>query len=177
MELSSRNGKPGFECEVCGEFVGDLRLSHICRRCGKHICLRCSISRFMPSKLPPRIFGYRGIERSSFVCTDCEEILENEETEAFVQKEEESLRPITKCSLCAATDEPPEYKIFGYSPPQFSNCDRCGRLVCDQCIMRPPDSDYKNNLVCSECYSRIEQENARIREEYWREEEENNLVE
>jgi hypothetical protein len=85
----------------------------------------------MPSKLPLRIFRYRRIERSSFVCPDCEEILENEETEAQAEKDEESSRPITKCSLCAATDEPPGYKIFGYRPPQFLNCERCGRLVCD----------------------------------------------
>ena len=177
MELSARNGKPGYECEVCGEFVSDLRLSHICRRCGKHLCLRCSVFHFMPSKLPLRILGHRNIERSSFVCPDCQEILENEEAAAQAEKEEESLRPITKCSLCAANDEPPERKIFGYTPPQFSNCDRCGRLVCDQCIMCPPDSSYKYNLACSACYSTIEQEDARKREEYWREEEENKLEE
>jgi post-segregation antitoxin (ccd killing protein) len=41
--------------------------------------------------------------------------------------------------------------------------------------MSPPDSDYGHNLVCAECYSAIEQENARKREEYWREEEEKKL--
>lgn len=103
--------------------------------------------------------------------------MENEEIEAQAEKEEESSRPITKCALCTATDEPPEYKTFGYRPPTFSNCERCGKLVCDQCRIEVYDPYYDYDIVCRECYTAKEQEDKRKREEYWREVEEENKIE
>jgi hypothetical protein len=176
MGYSVRNGRLGFECEVCGDF-SDLRLTNLCGRCIKRICWRCSIAHVFPDKLPPRFFRYRRIEMPSYVCPECNEELENEEIEAQAEKEEESSRPITKCALCTATDEPPEHKTFGYRPPTFSNCERCGKLVCDQCRISVYDPYYDYDIVCRECYSAKEQEDKRKREEYWREEEENKLEE
>jgi len=177
MGYSVRNGKLGYECDVCGGFIGDLRLSNICRRCCKRICTRCSILHFIPSKLSPQFFGYRRIEKPSYVCPDCNEKLENEEIEVQAEKEEEPPRTITTCQRCGANDEPPESKIFGYSPPHFSNCERCGRLVCDQCLISVYDPFYEYDIVCRDCYEAKEQQDAREREEYWREEEENKLEE
>jgi|GEM_PF-2934089 len=175
MWQPTKNIKIGYECDFCGNHFGDIGLSNICQRCQKRICPQCSTIHFTSHKLSSPLFRYRRIEKPSHICPDCKEILESEEAAAQAEKDEESSRPITKCSLCASTDEPPEYKIFGYRLPTFTNCDRCGKLVCDQCSLSPPDSSFKYNLVCSECYSAIEQEDARIREEYWREEEENKL--
>jgi len=173
----NQNDKLGFECEVCGNFVGDLKLSHICRRCHKLICTLCSTPHFFPSSLPPQFLRNRKMEKPSYVCPDCKEELENEEIEVQAEEENESPKPITKCALCAATDEPPDMKIFGYSPPQFSNCERCGKLVCDQCLVAVFDPSYDYGLVCRDCYQSKEQQDAKEREEYWREEEENKFEE
>jgi len=37
MGDSDRNGKLGFECDVCGVFIGDIRLIKRCYRCHKDI--------------------------------------------------------------------------------------------------------------------------------------------
>ncbi|MDP2926598.1 MAG: hypothetical protein Q8N65_00425 [bacterium] len=66
-------------------------------------------------------------------------------------------------------------KIFGYSPPHFLSCERCGRLVCDQCLIEVYDPLYEYKIVCRDCYEAKEQQDAKKREEYWREEEENKL--
>ena len=113
MGYSVRNGKLGFECDVCGDFIGDLRLSNICRRCLKRICTRCSILHFFPDKLPPQFFRYRRIEKPSYVCPDCKEELENEEIEVQAEEEEESSRPITTCQICGADDSPLIIKFLG----------------------------------------------------------------
>ena len=110
MGYSIRNGKLGFECEVCWRFVGDLRLSNFCRRCHKLICTLCSIPHFFTNKLPPQFLRSRRMDKLSYVCPDCKEELESEEIDVQAEDEEESPRPITKCSLCAATDEPPDLK-------------------------------------------------------------------
>jgi hypothetical protein len=62
-------------------------------------------------------------------------------------------------------------------PPTFMNCERCGRLVCDQCLIDVYDPYYDYGLVCKECYQAKEQQDAKEREEYWREEEENKIEE
>jgi hypothetical protein len=117
------------------------------------------------------------MEKPSYVCPDCKDELLNKEIEAQAEEEEESPRPITKCALCAANDKPPDMKTFGYSPPHFSNCERCGRLVCDQCLIAVFDPSYDYGLVCRDCYQSKEQQDAKKREELWREEEENKLEE
>ena len=99
MGYLARNGKLGFECDVCGDFIGDLRLSNICRRCRKRICMRCSIAHLFPDRVPPQFFRYRRIEKPTYVCPECNEELENEEIEAQAEKEEESSRPITTCQM------------------------------------------------------------------------------
>lgn len=177
MGSSIRKGKLGFECDVCRDFVGDLRLSNVCRRCLKRICLPCSIPHFIPSKPPPQFFRNRRIEKPAYVCPDCKEELEHEEIEVQAEEEDESPRPITTCQICGANDEPPESKIFGYSLPHFLNCERCGRLVCDQCLISIYDPFYEYNIVCKDCYEAKEQQDAKEREEHWREEEESNLEE
>jgi hypothetical protein len=68
-------------------------------------------------------------------------------------------------------------KTFGYRPPHFSNCERCGRLVCDQCLIEVYDPLYEYDILCRDCYEAKEQQDAKEREEYWREEEENKLEE
>ncbi len=80
-------------------------------------------------------------------------------------------------AFCTATDEPPEYKIFGYRTPTFSNCERCGKLVCDQCHIAVYDPFYEYGIVCKDCYAAKEQQDEKEREEYWREEEENKIEE
>lgn len=177
MWQPTRIFKIGYECDFCGNHFGDISLSNICQRCQKRICPQCSTIHFTPYKLSSPLSRYRRIEKPSHVCPDCKEILENQEAEARAEKEEESSRPITKCSLCAATDEPPEYRIFGYRLPTFTNCDRCGKLVCDQCLIAVYDPSYEYGLVCRDCYQSKEQQDAKEREELWREEEENKIEE
>jgi len=172
MGYSVRNDKLGFECEVCADF-SDLRLTNLCGRCHKRICISCSTAHFFLDKLPSRFFRYRRIEKPTYVCPDCEEELENEEIEAQAERGEEPPRTITTCQRCGSNDEPPDMKIFGYSPPHFSNCERCGRLICDQCLIAVYDPFYEYDNVCRDCYEAKEQQDAKEREEYWREEEEN----
>jgi hypothetical protein len=168
MEYSVRSGKHGFECEVCGRFVGDLKLSHFCRRCHKLICILCSTPHFFPTDLSPQFLRNRKIDKPSYVCPDCKEELGSEEIEVPVEEEDESPRQITECALCAATDEPPDQKTFGYSSPDFFNCERCGKLVCENCIRSATDMMHgyfyetleNNNMVCKECYEGLEKEYA-----------------
>lgn len=177
MGLSARNGKPGFECDVCGAFTGDLKFLKSCRKCHKDICSSCAALSFGPNDFFPRFNRRFRIEKSSFVCPECEEELEDEKIEAQAEKEEESSRPIIKCALCTATDEPPEEKIFGYRPPTFTNCERCGKQVCDQCLIAVYDPSYDYGLVCRDCYQFKEEHDEKEREELWREEEENKVEE
>lgn len=90
---------------------------------------------------------------------------------------EEVPKPIANCEICFVDDEPPEYKIFGYSAPHFLNCERCGRLVCDQCLISVYDPNYEYDIVYKECYEAREQQDTNEREEYWRDEEENTFEE
>jgi hypothetical protein len=113
MGYSVRNGKVGFECDVCGVFVGGLRFYRSCHRCHKAICSLCSIPHFITSKLPPQFFRNRRIDKPSYVCPDCKEELENEEIEVQAEEEEESSRPMTTCQICKKDDSPPDHKIFG----------------------------------------------------------------
>jgi len=107
----------------------------------------------------------------------CKEDLENREIEVQAEKEQKPLGTITTCQRCGANDEPPDMKIFGYSPPHFSNCERCGRLVCDQCLVAVYDPFYEYDIVCKDCYEAKEQQDAKEREEHWREEEESKIEE
>ena len=175
MGLSARNGKPGFECDVCGAFIGDLRLHKSCCKCHKDICSSCAALSFSPRDFFPRFNRYPRIEKPSFVCQDCEEEFENEKIEA--QTKEESSRTITTCQLCGSNDEPLEEKIFGYRPPTFTNCERCGKQVCDQCLIAVYDPSFDYGLVCRDCYQFKEEHDEKEREELWREEEENRKVE
>jgi len=170
MGLSARNGKPGFECDVCGAFIGDLKFLKSCRKCHKNICSSCAALSFGPNDFFPRFNRHFRIEKHQFVCPDCEEELEDEKIKAQAEKEEEPPKTITTCQLCGSNDEPPEERIFGYRPPTFTNCERCGRLVCDQCIIAVYDSSYDYGLVCRDCYQSKEQQDEKEREELWREE-------
>jgi hypothetical protein len=177
MGLSARNGKPGFECDVCGVFIDDFKFLKSCRRCHIDICLGCASLSFNPSDLFPRFNRHLRIEKPSFVCPDCEEELNKEKTEAQTEEENETPRTITTCQLCGSNDEPPEERIFGYQPPTFMNCEKCGKLVCDQCLIAVYDPSYDYSLVCRDCYQSKEQQDAKEREEYWREEEESKIEE
>ena len=177
MSYSVRYGKIGFECDVCGNYFSGLFLMELCRKCKKQICPTCRRIHLSPSRSSFRLQRYPRLEKPTFVCPDCETDLESEEIEAQVEKEEESTRTITTCRLCGADDSPPDYKIFGYKPPTFMNCQKCGRLVCDGCLVSVYDPYYEYDIVCGECYEAKEQEDAKKREEYWREEEENKLEE
>jgi len=177
MGYSVRNGKLGFECDVCGVFVGDIRLLQSCYWCGRVICPLHARLFFKPSDLPPQLRRYRRDDGLRYACPDCFEEHERESPKDEVKEEPEPSEPITKCALCTATDEPLDSKIFGYRPPTFSSCHRCGKLVCDQCLMAVYDPFYDYDLVCRECYDAKEQQDAKEREEHWREEEENKLEE
>jgi len=177
MGLSARNGKPGFECDICGVFISDLRFHKSCSRCHKDICSRCAALSFSSSNLFPRFNRFRRIERPSYVCPDCEEELHNEKKEAQTEEEKEPSRTITTCQLCGSNDEPLEEKIFGYRPPTFTNCERCGKPICDQCLIAVHDPSYDYGLVCRDCYQSKEKQDEKEREELWREEEEIKLEE
>jgi len=175
MAYSFKYGKLGFECDVCGNYFPGLFLIEICRECEKQICPLCRRIRLSQSRSYFGLHRRSKFEKPEYVCPDCEANLEIEEIEAQAEKEEESSRTITKCALCTATDEPPEYKTFGDRTPTFFNCERCGKLVCDQCLIDVYDPYYDYGLVCKECYQAKEQQDAKEREEYWREEEEKKL--
>jgi hypothetical protein len=172
MGYSVRNGKLGFECDVCESFFPGLFLMELCHKCKKQICPKCQRIHLSPSRSSFRLQRYPRLEKPTFVCPDCEADLESEEIEAQAEKEEESPKLITKCALCTATDKPPEYKTFGYRPPTFTNCEKCGKLVCDQCLIAVYDPSYDYDLVCRDCYQSKEQQDEKEREEYWREKEE-----
>lgn len=181
MGYSVRNGKLGFECDVCGVFVGDIRLLKSCYRCHKDICPLHARWTLKPTSLRPQFRFSRWEDKFCYVCPECDEERQREEQEEKKKEEErieeESQKPITTCQICGADDRPPDYKIFGYKSPEFLNCDRCGRLGCDNCISGSPEGHYEYDVICRECYQAIEQEEAREREEYRREveEEEDNL--
>jgi hypothetical protein len=105
------------------------------------------------------------------------EELEKEEQEEPHKNESEEVKSITTCQSCGADDSPPDHKIFCYKPPEFLNCDRCRRLGCDNCISGSPEDHYEYDIICRDCYAAIEEEKAREREEYWREEEKDTLEE
>jgi len=175
MGYSVRNGKLGFECDVCGVFVGDIRLLKSCYRCHKDICPLHARLTLKPASLRPQFRPSRWDDRLCYVCPDCDEERQREELDDKAEEKSEPAQPITTCQRCGANDEPPDMKIFGYSPPHFSNCERCGRLVCDQCLIAVFDPSYDYGLVCRDCYQSKEQQDAKEREEYWREEEENKI--
>jgi len=177
MAYSVKYGKLGFECDVCGDYFPGLSLIEICRECKKQICPLCRRIRLSQSRSYFGLHRRSKFEKPEYVCPDCEANLEIEEIEAKAEKDKESSRPVTTCQRCGADDSPPEYKIFGYRPPEFSNCEKCGRLVCDHCLISVYDPFYEYNIVCRNCYEAKEQEDAREREEYWREEEENKFEE
>ena len=88
MTYSVRNGKLGFECDVCFRFVSDLKSLKSCDRCHKAICPLCSIPHFIQSNLHAQSFRNRQIEKLSYVCPDCKAELESEEQEEAREKEE-----------------------------------------------------------------------------------------
>jgi len=175
MAYSAKYGKLGFECDVCGNYFPGLFLMETCRKCEKQICPLCRRIRLSQSRSYFGLHRRLKFEKPEYVCPDCAADLESEEIKAQAEKEEESSRPITTCQICGADDSPPEYKIFGYSPPYFLNCDRCGRLGCDNCITGSPEPHYEYDVICRDCYKTLEEEETREREEHWREEEENKL--
>jgi hypothetical protein len=177
MGYSARNGKLGFECDVCGVFVGDIRLLKSCYRCHKDICPLHARLTLKPASLRPQFRPSRWDDRLCYVCPDCDEERQREELDDKAEEESEPAQPITSCQRCGANDEPPDMKTFGYRAPHFSNCERCGRLVCDQCLIEVYDPLYEYKIVCRDCYEAKEQQDAKKREEYWKEEEENKLEE
>jgi hypothetical protein len=181
MAYSVRCGKLGFECDVCGVFVGDIRLIKSCYSCHRVICPLHTRLFFRTSDLPPQFRRYRKDDGFRYACPDCDEERQRKEQEEQKKEEkrleEESQKPITTCQICGADDSPPDHKIFGNKPPEFMTCDRCGRLGCDNCISGSPEGHYEYDVICRECYQAIEQEEAREREEHWREEEENKIEE
>jgi hypothetical protein len=187
MGYSVRNGKLGFECDVCGVFVGDIKLLKSRYYCHKDICPLHARFFVKRSDLPPQLRKYRRDDPICYACPDCDEErqredLEKEEEEKQRQKEleeEEANRVINQCSLCSANDAwtgGPETFPSGIQLT-FHNCDRCGRLVCNGCLVSVYDPLYEYDLVCKECYEAKEQEDEREREVHWREEEENKIEE
>jgi len=106
------------------------------------------------------------------VCSDCYEELErkNSEEESRIEEDKEPPKPITKCELCTASDEPPGQKIFGYNSPTFRSCERCGKLVCNGCSTSSLDGQYEYSVICSQCYAALSEEDEQEREELKREE-------
>ena len=123
---------------------------------------------FVAEKTPPS----HGFAQVALIAA---EERQREELDDKAEEESEPAQPITTCQRCGANDKPPDYKIFGYKPPTLKNCQKCGRLVCDGCLISVYDPSYEYDIVCRECYEAKEQEDAKKREEYWREEEENKL--
>lgn len=179
MAIQIKDGRIGFSCDVCGEFVGNIGLRESCQKCRKDLCFDHARPGHVRMKSPPALRRIRF--KLTFLCPACLDEIEREEQEEQQEKEElekeREQRPVTHCKLCSADDSPPDQKIFGYRPPTFTNCERCGRLVCDQCLLDVYDPYYDYGLVCKECYQAKEQQDAKEREEYWLEEEENKIEE
>ena len=164
----------GLLCDVCKSEIKNLWFLRTCIECHRILCSGC-IRRFYYHST--KINGPRWQKftlKYEEVCNDCYEKLEEErlEEESKIEDEKEPPKPITKCELCTATDEPPERKTFGDRKPHFTRCDRCGRNVCDLCIIDIYNPRYDYDLICRKCYNEIEEEEAREREEIWRKREE-----
>jgi len=162
----------GLFCEVCGSKIMDLRFLRICQKCYRVLCSLCARRFYLASYdyFRPR---WRKLSlKYTEVCSDCYEKLEREksEEESRIEEDKEPPEPITKCELCTASDKPPDRKIFGYNPRTFYNCDRCGRLVCNGCSTASPEGHYEYNLICSQCYAALSEEDEQEREELKREE-------
>jgi len=127
MGYSARNGKLGFECDVCGVFVGDIRIIKSCDRCHKDICPPHARLTSKPASLRPQFRPSRWGDRVCYVCPDCDEERQREKLNDKAEEESEPAQPITTCQRCGANDEPPDMKTFGYRAPHFSNRPRPAR--------------------------------------------------
>jgi len=165
MEYSARDGKQGLECDVCGVFVGDSRLLKSCYRCHKNICPLHARLTAKPASLRPQFSSRRWDDRLCYVCPDCDEERQREELDDTAEEESEPTQPITICQICGANDKPRDMKTFGYRTPTFSNCERCGKLVCDQCHRAVYDPFYEYGMICKDCYAAKEQQDEKEREE------------
>ncbi len=96
-----------------------------------------------------------------------------EESDLYKAPEEfeEPDEPVPHCQICdvheihgGQKDFPSGLQFF------FLNCERCGRLCCNGCISGSSLAGY--NIVCNPCYDEVTEQEAREREEYWREREE-----
>jgi len=81
MGYSVRNRKLGFECDVCGVFVGDIRLLKSCNRCQKVICPLHARLFLKTSDLPSQFRRYRRDDGFCYACPDCDEERQREKLE------------------------------------------------------------------------------------------------
>jgi len=185
MAYSVRYGKVGFECDVCGVFVGDIRLLKSCYRCHKDICPLHARWTIKPASLRPQFRFSRLVDKFCYVCPECDEERQREEQEKEEEvrqrqeeiEEEEARKVIPRCQVCGAHEAHAEGKTFPSPPLSFTNCERCGKLICNFCATTPPDCHKNWFLICKECCNYFVEEDEREREEYWRKEEENKLEE
>lgn len=92
---------------------------------------------------------------------NCFEKLEEQEVEDQTNKETETNVPIAVCELCGSDNGPSDHKIFGYGPPEFHRCDKCGKPVCDSCSIPSTHGHHKYGLACRECYDDVGREDER----------------
>jgi hypothetical protein len=110
MADSVRYGKVGFECDVCGVCIGDIRLLKRCYRCHKDICPLHARWALKPESLRPQFRFSRWEDRFCDVCPDCDEERQREELEREEEdrqrqeelEEEEAKRVIPRCQICGA---------------------------------------------------------------------------
>jgi hypothetical protein len=130
MAYSVKYGKLGFECDVCGVFIGDIRLLKNCYYCHKDICPLHARWGLKPVSLRPRFRFSRWEDRFCDVCPDCEEERQREEQEKEEEErqrqeeleEEEARRVIPRCQICGAHEVHGEGKTFPSPPLSFTNC-------------------------------------------------------
>jgi hypothetical protein len=159
----------GLSCEVCGTRAKNPSLFRICPECHRIVCAACVRRLYLCSKDYSRLRWSKFSPKYREVCSDCHEELQAQQLEDQVEEKPEASGPITTCEICGSNDEPPDHKIFGYRPPQFLRCDRCGKLVCDSCNKPSPEGHYEYGMICSQCYDDLAREDEREREESRRE--------
>jgi len=175
-DASNNPQRYGLPCGVCGEPISIYGFK-LCNRCHIVLCVKHRRSRIEQSDLPPQ---FRRRERLHFVefCPDCFDEVEREaqekiEEEDLKEKEYQEWREnqvVHQCSICSANDAPDEGPKTFPSGLQlsFHTCGRCGKLVCNSCILSATDMMHgyfyeaivKYEMVCKECYEALESEYA-----------------
>lgn len=155
-------------CDICGEMI-PFQMPKSCQRCHKKLCIMCT-QYIEPYEQWWSGKWHRSKKRKLFdnpACPKCYDEIEKESEDKKAEeeekrekeehiKEDEEQNPKFKCNLCTASGNFQSTYSIG-APLVFTNCPKCGRSVCTNCIV---SSDMYENSVCKNCYDQLLNEKA-----------------